>query len=80
MLIQSKFQIEQKDYEFIKKAYRQLSYKSLSEYIRVAINRKIEEDRKKIRAIKRLKAMEMIAKENREQAFKAIEGEDFEER
>ena len=79
MLIQSKFQIEQKDYEFIKKAYKQLSYKSLSEYIRAAINSKIKEDRKKIRDTKRLKAMEMIAKESRDQAFEAIEGEDFEE-
>ncbi|OGP49048.1 MAG: crotonobetainyl-CoA--carnitine CoA-transferase [Deltaproteobacteria bacterium RBG_13_43_22] len=80
MLVQSKFQIEKKDYEFIKKAYRQLSYKSLSEYIREAINNKIKEDRKKIRDLKRLKAMEMINQENHDNAFETIEGENFEER
>jgi len=80
MLVQSKFQIEQKDYEFIKKAHRQLSYKSLSEYIREAINNKIKEDRKKIRDLKKLKAMEMINQENHDNVFETIEGEDFEER
>ena len=38
MLIQTKIQLDPKDYEFVKKVYRDLHYKSLSEYMREAIN------------------------------------------
>ena len=62
MMIQTKFQIKQEDYEFIKKVYKDLHYKSLSEYIREAVKAKAKEDRKKLREIKRMKAMEMIGK------------------
>lgn len=80
MMIQSKVQIEKKDLEFIKRTHKALSYKSLSEYMRVAISTKIKEDRKKLRALKRLKAMEMIGKVQQEPVFKSLDGEDFEER
>ena len=80
MMIQTKFQIKQEDYEFIKKVYKDLHYKSLSEYIREAVKAKAKEDRKKLREIKRMKAMEMIGKTSYENLFESIEGEDFEKR
>jgi len=79
-MIQTKFQIKQEDYEFIKKVYKDLHYKSLSEYIREAVKAKAKEDRKKLREIKRMKAMEMIGKTSYENLFESIEGEDFEKR
>ena len=79
-MIQTKFQIKQEDYEFIKKVYKDLHYKSLSEYIREAVKAKAREDRKKLREIKRMKAMEMIGKTSYENLFESIEGEDFEKR
>ena len=79
-MIQTKFQIKQEDYEFIKKVYKDLHYKSLSEYIREAVKAKVKEDRKKLREIKRMKAMEMIGKTSYENLFESIEGEDFEKR
>ena len=60
MKVQSKVQIDQKDYEFIKKVYKRFHYKSLSEYMREAINSKVKQDRKKLRELKRLAAMESI--------------------
>ena len=79
-MIQTKFQIKQEDYEFIKKVYKDLHYKSLSEYIREAVKAKAREDRKKLREIKRMKAMEMIGKTSYENLFESIEGKDFEKR
>ncbi len=79
-MIQTKFQINQEDYEFIKKVYKDLHYKSLSEYIREAVTAKAKEDRKKLRELKRMKAMEMIGKTSYENLFESIEGEDFEKR
>ena len=79
-MIQTKFQINQEDYEFIKKVYKDLHYKSLSEYIREAVTAKAKEDRKKLRELKRMKAMEMIGKTSYENLFESIEGEDFENR
>lgn len=80
MLIPTKIQIEKKNYEFIKQAYKELHYKSLSEYMRKAVNTKVEEDRKKLRERKRMAAMEMIGRAPYDNVFESIEGEDFENR
>ena len=79
-MIQSKIQIEEKDFEFIKKACKDLSYKSLSQYMREAIQAKIREDRKKLKAIKRTRAMTQIGRTKYENIFKGLDGEDFEGR
>ena len=78
MLVQTKIQVNQKDYEFIKEAYKVLRYRSLSEYVREAINAKVKEDRRRIRDLKRMAAMEMIGKAPYDNLFQSIEGEDFE--
>jgi len=80
MLIPTKIQIDEKNYAFIKQAHKKLHYKSLSEYIRVAVNAKVEKDRKKLRELKRKAAIEMIGKASYENVFESIEGEDFENR
>jgi len=80
MLVQSKVQISQEDYEFIKKIYKDLRYKSLSQYMREAVNNKVREDRKRLRELKRMAAMEMIGKAQYDNLFESIEGEDFESR
>ncbi len=80
MLIPTKIQINKKNYEFIKQTYKKLHYRSLSEYMREAINTKVEEDRKKLRELKRMAAMEMIGKVSYDNLFNSIEGEDFENR
>jgi len=80
MLVQTKVQIEKESYDFIKKTHKELKYKSLSEYVRDAINAKIREDRRKIRENKMASAMEMFAEAPVDNLFESIEGEDFEER
>lgn len=80
MLIQTKVQINPKDYEFIKKVYKDLRFRSLSEYMREAINTKVEQDRKRLREMKRMKAIEMIGKAAYDNLFESIEGEEFEDR
>jgi len=80
MLVQTKVQIEKESYDFIKKAHKELKYKSLSEYVRDAINAKIREDRRKIREMKMASAMEMFAEASVDNLFESIGGEDFEER
>jgi len=80
MLIQTKIQVNPKDYEFVKKVYKDLRYKSLSEYMREAISAKVKQDRKRLREQKRIAAMQMIGKESYENLFDSIEGEDFENR
>lgn len=79
MLIQTKVQINPKDYEFIKKFYKDLRFRSLSEYMREAINAKVEQDRKRLRELKRMKAIEMIGKAAYDNLFESIEGEEFED-
>ena len=79
MLIQTKVQINPKDYEFIKKVYKDLRFRSLSEYMREAINAKVEQDRKRLRELKRMKAIEMIGKAAHDNLFESIEGEKFED-
>ena len=80
MLIQTKIQLDPTDYEFIKKVYKDFHYKSLSEYMREAINAKVNQDRKRLREQKRIAAMEMIGKAPYKNFFESIEGEDFESR
>jgi hypothetical protein len=80
MLIQTKIQINPKDYKFVKKVYKDLRYKSLSEYMREAINAKVKQDRKRLREQKRIAAMQMIGKTPYKNLFDSIEGEDFEKR
>ena len=80
MLIATKIQIDKKNFEFIKQAYKDLQYKSLSEYVRNAVNTQVEEDRKRLRELKRTAAMEMIGRAQYDHVFESIEGEDFENR
>ena len=80
MMIQSKVQIAPEDYEFIKKVYKDFKYKSLSAYMREAISKKVKEDRKKLRDLKRQAAMEIIGKNRYENLFEPIDGDDFETR
>ena len=80
MLIQTRIQINPKDYEFVKKVYKNLHYKSLSEYMRKAINAKVKQDRKSLLEQKRMAAMQMIGKASYENLFDSTEGEDFENR
>jgi len=80
MLVQTKVQLDAKDHEFIKKTYKEFHYRSLSEYMRKAINAKVKEDRKMLRGLKRMKAMEMIGKAQYDNLFESIEGDDFENR
>jgi Arc/MetJ-type ribon-helix-helix transcriptional regulator len=80
MLIQTKIQLEKTHYDFIKLACRDLHYRSLSDYVRQAVENKIKEDRKRLRAKKRQAAMEMIGSEPYENVFESMEGDDFESR
>ena len=80
MLVPTKIQIDKKNFEFIKKVHNKLNYKSLSEYIREAVNAKVEKDRKRLRGLKRKAAIEMIGKAPYDNVFESIEGEDFENR
>ena len=80
MLVQTKIRIEKENYDFIKKTHKELKYKSLSEYVRDAINVKILEDRRKIREKKMASAMELFAETPMDNLFESVEGEDFEER
>jgi len=75
MLIPTKIQIDKKNYEFIKQVYKELHYKSLSEYMRKAVHSKVEEDRKKLRGLKRKAAMEMIGRATYDNIFESIEGD-----
>ena len=80
MLISTKIQIDKAHYDFIKLACRDLHYKSLSDYVRQAIENKMKEDRKRLREKIRQAAMEMIGAEPHENVFESIEGDDFESR
>ena len=79
-MIQTKIQIQPEDYEFIKKAYRKLRYKSLSEYMREAVAAKVKSDRKILREKSRQAAMAMLDGTRHENVFESIEGDDFEKR
>jgi len=47
---------------------------------KVQIDAKVKEDRKRLREIKRVEAMEMIGRAQYDNLFESIEGEDFENR
>ena len=78
MLIQTKVQLDEKHYRFVKQAYKDLKYRSLSEYVRDAVDEKIKKDRKKLRERMRQTAMEGIGKTAYENLFEDIEGNGFE--
>lgn len=80
MLVQTKVQIDKESYDFIKKAHKQLNYRSLSEYVREAVNAKIREDRRTMREKKRAAAMEMLGEAQPDNLFESIEGDEFEDR
>ena len=80
MFIQTKIQVDPKDYEFVKKVYKDLNYKSLSEYMREAIKTKVNQDRRRLCEQKKIAAMEMIGNAPYENLFESIEGDDFEPR
>ena len=44
----------------------------------MAVNAKVEKDRKKLRELERKAAIEMIGKASYDNVFESIEGEDFE--
>ena len=73
MLIPTKIQIDKKNYEFIKQVYKELHYKSLSEYMREAVNTKVEKDRKRLREQKRIVAIEMIGRAPHDNLFESID-------
>jgi hypothetical protein len=80
MLIRTNVQIDARDYELIKEIHKDLHYKSISEYFREAVTIKIREDQRQLRMKKRELAMEAIGRNQYENIFEAIEGEDFENR
>ncbi|MBI9082614.1 MAG: hypothetical protein JEZ11_03395 [Desulfobacterales bacterium] len=80
MLIQTKIQIDKTNYDFIKLAHKKLNYRSLSEYVREAVDAKVREDRRKYRELKREAAMDMIGHAPYDNLFDSIGGDDFEDR
>lgn len=80
MLIPTKIQLDKRHCEFIKQACRELRYKSLSDYVRHAVETKVKEDQKRLRETKRKAAMEMIGHVPYENIFESIEGDGFENR
>jgi len=78
MYVQSKIQIDQDDYDFIKHSYEALNYKSFSDYVRDAVRTKAKLDRRRLRQMRRTKAMEMIGSTQYQDAFEPLQGEDFE--
>ena len=78
MLIPTKIQLDKAHYDFIKLACRDLHYKSLSDYVRQAIEKQDERGSKTASGKRRQAAMEMIGAEPN--VFESIEGDDFESR
>jgi len=79
-MVPLKIQLSKADLEFIDQACSALSYRSRSEYLREAIQRKIEADRARLRELKRREAMKAYGPGRPKDAFEAIAGEDFEDR
>ena len=71
MSVRTNIQMDEKDYAFIKSAYKEIRYRSISEYLRDAIAAKIEQDRKTLRQSKRIEAMEALAGVPYENAFES---------
>lgn len=80
MMVQTKVQLEKECYDFIKKAHKQLNYRSLSEYIREAVTAKIRKDRAVMREMKRVAAMEMFGETQPDNLFESIDGDELEQR
>lgn len=78
-MIPQKVQLRDEDLAFIETACAELRYRSKSEYMRLAIEEKIRHDKRRLRDIKRQKAMAGYA-EGFDVAFQEIEAEDFEVR
>lgn len=74
-----KVQLKDEDLAFIETACTELRYRSKSEYMRIAIEEKIRHDKRRLRDLKRQKAMAGYAGDF-EVAFQDIEAEDFEDR
>jgi Arc/MetJ-type ribon-helix-helix transcriptional regulator len=68
------------DLEFIEQACSTLNYRSRSEYLREAVQTKIEADRARIRELRRQEAMKAYGLGPLEDAFETIAGVDFEDR
>ncbi len=79
-MVPLKIQLPEADLEFIEQAWSTLNYRSRSEYLREAVQRKIEADRARLRELKRQEAMKGYERGRLEDAFEAIAGEDFEDR
>lgn len=79
-MVPLKIQLPEADLEFIEQACSTLNYRSRSEYLREAIQKKIEADRAHLRELKRQEAMKAYGRGRLEDAFEAIAGEDFEDR
>ncbi len=78
-MVPQKVQLSESDLRFIEMACQLLSFKSKSEYMRVAIQEKIRADRRKLRELRRQKAM-LAYGDDFDVAFEALEGEPFEDR
>ena len=79
-MVPLKVQLTEADLEFIEGACSTLNYRSRSEYLREAIQKKIETDRARIRELRRQEAMKAYGHGRLEDSFEAIAGEDFEDR
>lgn len=79
-MIPLKVQLTEADLEFIEGACATLKYRSRSEYLREAIQKKIETDRARLREIRRQEAMKAYGNGHLDDAFEPIAGEDFEDR
>ena len=77
MLIQTKIQIDQEDYLFIKKFHKGLDYKSQSDYMRSAIKQKVKADQMRLRALKREQALKMIGDEPVDDFFESNKNEGY---
>ena len=81
MLIQTEIEVDPKDYEFVKKVYKDLRYKSLKANIcEKPSMRRLTKTAKRRWNKKRIAAMEMVGKASYDSHFYSIEGEDFESR
>ncbi len=79
IMVPQKVQLESDDLKFIETACAVLNYRSKSEFMRMAIREKIRADRRRLRELKRRKAMAGYGGDF-DVAFESIEGEDFESR
>jgi len=79
MKVTQKVHLEPEDLEFIDRVCESLHYGSKSEYMREAIRQKIRADKRRLRELKRQKAMKGYTKQD-EDFFESLAGEPFEDR